>query len=508
MFRRILIANRGEIALRVIRACRGLGIETVVVYSEADRDAPWLRQADRAVCIGPARAEDSYLDAGALLQAAEQTECQAIHPGYGFLAENALFAARSEQQGIAFIGPRPGTIRRMGDKVEARRTMAALGIPTIPGSADVLRDLAEALREAAAIGYPVLLKATAGGGGRGMRACASEGDLSPAFAEAAREAQAAFGDPGLYLEKLIEGGRHIEFQILGDADGRAVHLGERECSVQRHHQKLLEESPSPAMREAGREALGARAARAAASLGYRGAGTVEFLRAPDGGLFFMEMNTRIQVEHPVTEMVTGIDLVAEQIRVAAGHPLRLRQKGVRLAGHALEMRINAEDPEAGFRPDPGTITELVPPPAGRAGVAVRWDSAIEPGYRIPPHYDSLIGKLIVHGPDRPAALAGAREALATLRVGGVRTTIPLLRRILDHADFERGDYDVGFLARSGLVGAPADGPRVAGRGAPDRGPEGGAAASPGAAGPEPEAAVRRGGGNGGRGRRAARRSPR
>ena len=453
MFRRVLIANRGEIALRVIRACRLLGIETVAVYSQADRDGPWLRLTDRAVCIGPASAAASYLDAGAILQAAEQTDCQAIHPGYGFLAENALFAARCQQQGIAFIGPGPDAIRRMGDKAEARRTMAALGLPTIPGSAGVLAGLEEARREAAAIGYPVLLKATAGGGGKGMRACATEGDLPGAFAEAGREAEGAFGNPGLYVEKLIAGGRHVEFQVLCDHHGRAVHLGERECSVQRHHQKLVEESPSPAIRPATREALGARVARAVEAIGYRNAGTVEFLRAPDGALYFMEMNTRIQVEHGVTELVTGIDLVAEQIRIAAGHPLRQRQKEMRLTGHAIELRINAEDPDAGFRPDPGTITAFVPPPAARPGITVRWDSAIEAGYRIPPQYDSLVGKLMVHGPDRGAALEGAKEALASLRLEGVRTTIPLLGRILDDPDFARGDYDVAFLEHLGLAGA-------------------------------------------------------
>ena len=325
MFRRILIANRGEIALRVIRACEALGVETVAVFSEADRGAPWLRRAGRAVCIGPARAEESYLNADAILQAAEQTECQAIHPGYGFLAENALFAARCEQQGVTFIGPGPDAIRRMGDKAEAKHTMATAGLPTIPGSEGTLAGVREALVQAAAIGYPVLLKATAGGGGRGMRGCEGEQELERAFAEAALEAEKAFGNPGLYLEKFLAGGRHVEFQVLCDAFGRAVHLGERECSVQRHHQKLIEESPSPVVDAPTRQSVGARVARAAAGFGYRNAGTVEFLRAPEGRLFFMEMNTRLQVEHPVTEMVSGVDLVVEQIRIAALHPLRLRQ---------------------------------------------------------------------------------------------------------------------------------------------------------------------------------------
>jgi acetyl-CoA carboxylase, biotin carboxylase subunit len=453
MFRRILVANRGEIALRVLRACAAMNIETVAVFSEADRGAPWLRQAGRAIAIGPARAEDSYLDASAILQAAEQSGCQAIHPGYGFLAENAVFAARCEQQGITFIGPPPAAIRRMGDKAEAKRTVHAAGLPTIPGSPGLVADAGEARRHASRVGYPVLLKATAGGGGRGMRRCDFEADLRDAFSEASLEAEKAFGDPGLYLEKLIPGGRHIEFQILCDAFGRAVHLGERECSLQRHHQKLLEESPSPVMKAAAREALGARVARAVAGFGYRNAGTVEFLHAPEGNLFFMEMNTRIQVEHPVTEMVTGVDLVREQIRIAALHPLALRQESITLRGHAIEMRINAEDPDADFRPDPGTITALQLPPAQAAGCRVRWDAAIEAGWKIPSHYDSLLGKLIVHGEDRDRAIAGAVEALQALRIEGVRTTLPLQRRILDDPGFRRGEYDIDFLPARMRVGA-------------------------------------------------------
>ncbi len=453
MFRRILVANRGEIALRVMRACRDLGVETVAVFSEADRGAPWLSRADRAVCIGPARADRSYLDAGAILQAAEQTDCQAIHPGYGFLAENALFAARAEQQGITFIGPGSGAIRRMGDKVEAKRTMAAAGLPTIPGTDGVLPDLDAALRAAAAIGYPVLLKATAGGGGRGMRVCDGEEDLPRAFAEASLEAGKAFGNAGLYLEKLIVGGRHVEFQVLCDAFGGAIHLGERECSVQRNHQKLVEESPSPVIDEATRRTMGEKVARAAAGFGYVNAGTVEFLRDRDGALYFMEINTRLQVEHPVTEMVTGIDIVAEQIRIAALHPLSVRQEGIRLEGHAVELRINAEDPGDRFRPDPGTIVSLDGPSDGAGPIRVRWDSALVAGYRIPSQYDSLVGKLIVHGPDRSAALDGAAAALRSLRIEGVATTIPLHARVLGHPAFRRGEYDVGFLEDSGLVRA-------------------------------------------------------
>jgi acetyl-CoA carboxylase, biotin carboxylase subunit len=452
VFRRILVANRGEIALRLIRAAKGLGIGTVAVFSEADRGAPWLDEADEAVCLGPARADRSYLDAGAILQAAEQTGCQAVHPGYGFLAENAIFAARAEQQGITFIGPGPAATRKVGDKVEAKRTMAAAGVPTIPGSAGVLAGQDEARAEAARIGYPVLLKAVAGGGGRGMRLCGGEGELNRAFGEASLEAEKAFGDGGLYLEKFIEGGRHVEFQVLCDAFGHGIHLGERECSIQRHHQKLIEESPSPILDAATRQRTGESVARAVASIGYRNAGTVEFLRAADGSLYFMEMNARLQVEHPVTEMITGIDLVAEQIRVAASEPLRLRQQDVTFAGHAIELRINAEDPANGFRPDPGTISAFVPPSASRAGVSVRWDSAVRSGYRIPPNYDSMVGKLIVHAADRPSAILGAKEALATLRIDGVRTTVPLHLKILAHPEFVRGAYDVQFLERTGLAG--------------------------------------------------------
>ncbi len=451
MFGRILIANRGEIALRVIRACGELGIETAAAHSEADRGAPWLAHADRAICIGPARAELSYLNADAILQAAEQTDCHAIHPGYGFLSENALFSARCAQHGIAFIGPGPGAIRRMGDKAEAKRTMESAGLATIPGSPGTLEDFRHAARIAADIGYPILLKATAGGGGKGMRRCEGESDLERAFAQASLEAEKAFGNRRLYLEKLIEGGRHVEFQVLCDSFGDGIHLGERECSVQRSHQKLIEESPSPVIDSATRRALGEQVARATAGFGYRNAGTVEFLRAPDGSMYFMEMNTRLQVEHPVTEMVTGIDLVAAQIRIAANERLRFRQEEIRPRGHAMEFRVNAEDPENGFRPDPGTIMAFSPPASAKAGITVRWDSAILEGYRIPPHYDSMVGKVIVHGPDRKATLEGAREALTSLRIEGVRTTVPLHLKILDDPGFRKGDYDLGLLSKAGLV---------------------------------------------------------
>ncbi|HEY3174720.1 MAG TPA: acetyl-CoA carboxylase biotin carboxylase subunit [Candidatus Polarisedimenticolia bacterium] len=442
MFRRILVANRGEIAARVLRACREMGIETVAIHSTADAGSPHLRLADRTVCIGPAQAARSYLDMDAILQAADQTDCQAIHPGYGFLAENALFAARCSAQRVTFIGPPERLIRLMGDKVEARRTMKGAGVPTIPGSDGVVTGAREAARAAAEVGYPVFLKALAGGGGKGMRRCEDEASLERAFAQAANEAEKAFGNGALYLEKAIIGGRHIEFQILGDAWGRVVHLGERECSVQRHHQKLVEESPSPAIDEATRRAVGARVASALAALGYRNAGTVEFLRDTAGHLHFMEMNTRLQVEHPVTESVTGIDIVKEQIRIAANEPLRLRQEEIRMTGHAIELRINAEDPDDEFKPSPGRVTRFEVPPG------VRVDSHIgagDAGYRIPPYYDSLIAKLIVHGPDRAGAIAAARRALDAVRIEGIKTTVPLHRRILEHPGFVEGDYDVTIL---------------------------------------------------------------
>jgi acetyl-CoA carboxylase biotin carboxylase subunit len=451
VFRRLLVANRGEIALRVLRAAKSMDIETVAVHSDADRDAPWLEAADLTVCIGPARSGASYLDPRKVLQAAEQTECQAIHPGYGFLSENAGFAAACEQQGVAFVGPGPGVIRRMGDKAEAKRGAAEAGLPTIPGSEGILESAARAAEVAGEIGYPVLLKARSGGGGRGMRACDDPAALRRAFEEASREAEGAFGDAGLYLEKRIEGGRHVEFQVLCDAFGNGVHLGERECSVQRNHQKLVEESPSPALDRDARRTFGERVATAAVALGYRNAGTVEFLRDRDGSLYFMEMNTRLQVEHPVTEMVTGIDLVEAQLRIAANQPLWFRQDEIRFAGHAVELRINAEDPDREFRPDPGMLTAFEAPPEEIAGCRVRWDSAVRNGYRIPPHYDSMIGKLIVHGPDRETAIDGAAAALRALRIEGVATTRSLHLRILDHERFRSGAYDVDFVRTSGVV---------------------------------------------------------
>ncbi len=450
MFQRVLIANRGEIAARVIRACTELGIDTVAVHSEADSGAPWLSAVGSTVCIGPPATAHSYLDADAVLQAAEQTESCAIHPGYGLLSENAVFAARCFQHGITFIGPGPGAIRTMGDKITAKRTMAAAGVPVIPGSLEPLARLEDAQRIAADAGYPVLLKASAGGGGKGMRLCRDAAGLVQGFAEATREAEKAFGNPEVYLESFIEGGRHIEFQVLADRYGHVIHLGERECSIQRSHQKLVEESPSPAITAEERAGLGERVAAASAAIGYVGAGTLEFLRAPDGRLFFMEMNTRLQVEHPVTEMVTGIDIVKAQIAIAAGEPLRAAQTDVSASGHAIEFRINAEDPDRGFRPDPGRIDDVVPPSTARAGARVRWESGIAPGWRVPPHYDSLLGKVIVHAATRAEAIASAREALSAMRITGVKTTIPFHLRLLDDASFAGGEYDIATLSRSGL----------------------------------------------------------
>jgi acetyl-CoA carboxylase biotin carboxylase subunit len=457
LFQRVLIANRGEIAARVIRACRELGLTTVAVHSEADAKAPWLTGATKTVCLGPGASARSYLDADAILQAAEQTEAGAIHPGYGFLSENAVFAARCAQHGIVFVGPGPQAIRRMGDKIGAKRTMAAASVPIIPGSLESLTSAAHAAELAYEVGYPILLKATAGGGGKGMRRCDDAKALSRAFAEASIEADKAFGNAELYLEKYVNDGRHIEFQVLADAYGAVVHLGERECSIQRSHQKLVEESPSPALTQGERADWGARAAKAAASFGYVSAGTLEFLRAGDGSLYFMEMNTRLQVEHPVTEMVTGIDLVKAQLAIAAGEPLAVRQDTVVFRGHAIEFRINAEDPDRGFRPDPGLVTTVVAPKVERLGAAVRWDAGIAPGWRVPPHYDSLIGKVIVHAATRADALEAAREALGSLRISGIKTTIPLHLRLLDDVAFARGDYDVAHLARSGLVTPTAAG---------------------------------------------------
>ena len=446
MFKRILIANRGEIALRVIRACHEIGVEAVAVYSQADATSPHLEEADQTVCIGGSQSAESYLNMTAILQAAEQTEAKAIHPGYGFLAENALFAELCTQLKFTWIGPSPRVIRLMGDKATARETMKAAGVPVIPGSEGVVSKLERARELAGDIGYPVLLKATAGGGGKGMRVVREEAGFAEAFQQASMEAGKAFGNPGLYMERYIEGGRHIEFQFMADSFGNVVHLGERECSVQRNHQKLVEESPSPIIDEQTRQKMGGVVCHAMREVGYVGAGTMEFLRSPQGELFFMEVNTRLQVEHPVTEMVTGIDLVQEQLRVAANGELSFSQDDVKLTGHAIECRVNAEDPYDGFKPSPGEVVGFTPP-LDVEGVRVRLDSHVRPGYRIPVFYDSMIGKLIVAGDTRDAARLGMIKALESFGIEGIKTTIPVHLQILADKEFASGNYDTGFIAR-------------------------------------------------------------
>jgi acetyl-CoA carboxylase, biotin carboxylase subunit len=441
MFDKILIANRGEIALRVLRACKELGIPTVAVHSTADADAMHVRLADESVCIGPPPARESYLNIPALLAACEITGADAVHPGYGFLSENARFAEILIEHGVAFIGPKPEHIRLMGDKIEAKRTVKRLGIPVVPGSEGGLRSDAEARVTARKIGFPVLVKAAAGGGGRGMKVATREAELSSALANARAEAKAAFGDDALYLEKYLQQPRHIEIQVLGDGHGHVIHLGERDCSLQRRHQKLWEECPSPALNTAARDAIGEKVAAAMRDLNYLGVGTVEFLYE-DGQFYFIEMNTRIQVEHPITEMVTDIDLILEQIRVANGNDLTLAQRDVRFHGHAIECRINAENPVS-FRPSPGRILHYHPP----GGLGVRVDSAVYQGYSIPPQYDSLLGKLIVHGKTRPECLMRLRRALDEFVVDGVETTLPLFRALVRESDIINGDYDIHWLER-------------------------------------------------------------
>ncbi|UCG75783.1 MAG: acetyl-CoA carboxylase biotin carboxylase subunit [Gemmatimonadota bacterium] len=442
MFDKILIANRGEVALRVIRACRELDIRTVAVYSEADRDSLHVRFSDEDICIGPPPARDSYLNIPRILAAAEITGADGIHPGYGFLAENGDFAEICERSGLVFIGPTADQIRKMGDKAEARRTMTAAGVPVVPGSQGTVGDEEEAVVEARRIGFPVIIKAAAGGGGKGMRLGENEEQLRRAFVMARNEAKAAFDDPSVYLEKYIQRPRHVEIQVMGDQHGEVVHFGERDCSVQRRHQKLIEESPSPALDEDLRRRMGDAAVRAGQSIGYQSAGTVEFLLDLDGSFYFMEMNTRIQVEHPVTEAVTAVDLVKEQIRVAAGERLAVHAPPA-LRGHAIECRINAEDPENGFRPSPGLITAFHAP----GGPGIRIDTHVYAGYRVPPYYDSLIAKLIVRANDRDEALSRAYHALDEFIIEGVRTTIPFLQRVLSHPDFAAGDVDTHFIER-------------------------------------------------------------
>ncbi len=441
MFQKVLIANRGEIALRVLRACKELGIATVAVHSTADADAMHVRLADESVCIGPPPARESYLNIHQSVAACEITGADAVHPGYGFLSENAKFAEILEAHKISFIGPSSAHIRIMGDKIEAKRTAQRLGIPVVPGSAGAVSDDREARRVAANIGYPVIIKASAGGGGRGMKVARSEEDLAVALATARTEAGAAFGDDAVYIEKYLEKPRHIEVQVIGDGEGGAVHLGERDCSLQRRHQKVWEEANSPALNAEDRERIGGIVAKAIGDLGYAGAGTVEFLYE-NGEFYFIEMNTRLQVEHPVTEAITGIDLVNEQIRVASGGGLSIRQSDVRFNGHAIECRINAENPVT-FAPSPGTITHFHMP----GGLGVRVDSGVYSGYRIPPYYDSLIGKLIVHGRNRVECLMRLRRALDEIVVDGVNTTLPLFRELIGNSDIANGDYDIHWLEK-------------------------------------------------------------
>src|SRR6201987_1355933 len=448
MFDKVLIANRGEIALRIHRACREMGIQTVAVHSTADSDAMHVKLADESVCIGPPPARESYLNIPALIAACEITGAEAVHPGYGFLSENARFADILDQHGIAFIGPKAEHIRMMGDKIEAKRTATRLGIPCVPGSPGAVGAETEALKVAAEIGYPVLVKAAAGGGGRGMKLARVADDLLEAIATAKTEAKAAFGDDAVYLEKYLQSPRHIEIQVLGDGQGRAIHLGERDCSLQRRTQKVWEESPSPALNQTARAQIGDVVAQAMRDLNYLGVGTVEFLYE-DGRFYFIEMNTRIQVEHPVTEMITDIDLILEQIRVAAGGDFEFSQRDVKFHGHAIECRINAENPVS-FRPSPGKIVHYHPP----GGLGVRVDSAVYHGYSIPPYYDSLVGKLIVHGKTRGECLMRLKRALDEFVVEGIETTLPLFRALAREKDVIDGQYHIHwleeFLAGSGL----------------------------------------------------------
>ncbi len=449
MFDKILIANRGEIAMRVLRACKELGIPTVAVHSTADADAMHVRFADESVCIGPPAAKESYLNVPSILAACEITGADAVHPGYGFLSENARFAEILREHNIHFIGPKPEHIRIMGDKIEAKRTAKKLGIPVVPGSEGGVSSDAEAAAIARDIGFPVLVKAAAGGGGRGMKVALSESELATALSTARAEAKAAFGDDAVYLEKYLQKPRHIEIQVLGDGQGNAVHLGERDCSLQRRHQKVWEEGPSPALNAGARDKIGETVAKAMRELKYLGVGTVEFLYE-DGEFYFIEMNTRIQVEHPVTEMITGIDLIFEQIRVAAGAALSLEQRDVTFHGHAIECRINAENPVS-FRPSPGRILHYHPP----GGLGVRIDSAVYQGYAIPPYYDSLVGKLIVHGKTRTECLMRLKRALDEVVVDGIETTLPLFRALVREKDIIDGNYHIHwleqFLAGGGMT---------------------------------------------------------
>ncbi len=445
MFNKVLIANRGEIAVRILRACRELGVPAVVAYSEADRDSMAVHQADEAICIGPPEARRSYLNQPALVQAALITGCDALHPGYGFLSEDAGFAEVCAAHELHFIGPRAEILERFASKYAVRRMLAANGLTTVPGSSGIISDLRDALEQAQAAGYPVLLKPSAGGGGRGMRLVRSPRELETALPLSRSEAQAAFGDDSIYFERWIEESRHVEVQVLVDQHGHGVHLGERDCSVQRRHQKIIEEAPSPAMNQAAREKLRDQAIRSVVAAGYESAGTLEFLLDREGNAYFIEINCRIQVEHPVTEMLTGLDLITAQIRLAAGEPLWLNQDQVTIRGHAIEFRINAEDPGDNFSPQTGVIEELALP----GGPGVRVDTHLFPGYEVPPYYDSLLAKLIVWGEDRSIALARARRALAEFQVGGLKTNLPFHRGIIDNAAFLNAEVSTNLLDRVG-----------------------------------------------------------
>ncbi len=444
MFHRLLIANRGEVAVRIARAARELSIAPIGIASEADLGASWLEAMDEFVCVGPAAAKESYLNLERVIQAGVQTRCSAVHPGWGFLAENARFAALCAQHGMTFVGPRPAAIALMGLKTPARRAMKAAGVPVIPGSDAPVESLERALAAAKSIGYPVIVKADAGGGGRGMRKCRDESELGEAWNAASAEARAAFGNGAIYLERYLERGRHIEVQVLCDAFGRALHLFERECSVQRKHQKLVEESPSPALSPDERANLGSLAARAAASIGYVNAGTMEFFRATSGEVFFMEMNTRLQVEHPVTEMVTGVDIAVEQLRIAANQKLALEQRDLKLAGHAIEVRLNAEDPSQDFRPSPGLVARFEIP-QDRGPGKLRVDTHVRSGERISPHYDSLVAKVIGWGETREAAIETLVRALSAAKIEGIATTLPLALAVLRSKEFASGSYDTGSI---------------------------------------------------------------
>ncbi|MEM6512440.1 MAG: acetyl-CoA carboxylase biotin carboxylase subunit [Pseudomonadota bacterium] len=447
MLEKIVIANRGEIALRVLRACKELGIKTVAVHSAADTNLKHVLLADETVCIGPAQSTDSYLNMPAIISAAEVTDAVAIHPGYGFLSENADFAERVESSGFTFIGPPASAIRLMGDKVSAIKAMKAAGVPTVPGSDGPLgEDADENLRLAREIGYPIIIKASGGGGGRGMRVVHSEASLTSAITVTKAEARAAFGNDVVYMEKFLETPRHVEFQLLADGQGNAIHLGERDCSMQRRHQKVIEEAPAPGITEDQRQLIGERCVNACLEIGYRSAGTFEFLYE-NGEFYFIEMNTRLQVEHPVTEMITGVDLVREQLRIASGEKLTLKQEDVKISGHAIECRINAEDPK-NFMPSPGLVTLWHAP----GGPGVRMDSHVYSGYKVPPFYDSMIGKLITHGGDRDAAFARMKNALSEIVIEGIKTNVPLHQEIFQHAAFQAGGTDIHYLEkRLGLV---------------------------------------------------------